>query len=84
MSSNRRGIEGGNRRDRDRDTEKPSGRRRREDRERVDFDEKENMEITTDAEVEVYPTFDSMGLKEDLLRGIYSYGKYYFIYISCQ
>ena len=43
-------------------------------RERRDFDEREQMEITTDTDVEVFSTFDSMGLKEDLLRGIYSYG----------
>jgi ATP-dependent RNA helicase len=43
-------------------------------RERRDFDEREQMEITTDTDVEVFNTFDSMGLKEDLLRGIYSYG----------
>ena len=43
-------------------------------RERRDFDEREQMEITTDTDVEVFSSFDSMGLKEDLLRGIYSYG----------
>jgi len=43
-------------------------------RERRDFDEREQMEITIDTDVEVFNTFDSMGLKEDLLRGIYSYG----------
>lgn len=43
-------------------------------RERRDFDEREQMEITTDTDVEVFSTFDAMGLKEDLLRGIYSYG----------
>ena len=42
--------------------------------ERVDFDEKESIEITTTDEVEVFATFDSLGLKEDLLRGIYAYG----------
>jgi hypothetical protein len=41
---------------------------------RVDYDEKEAIEITTDADVEVYSTFDEMGLKEDLLRGVYAYG----------
>ena len=43
-------------------------------RERIDYDEKEAMEITTDADVAVFSTFDEMGLKEDLLRGIYAYG----------
>ena len=32
------------------------------------------MEITVTNAVEVFPTFDAMGLKEDLLRGIYAYG----------
>lgn len=32
------------------------------------------MTIETSADVSVVPTFDAMGLKEDLLRGIYSYG----------
>jgi hypothetical protein len=42
---------------------------------RVDYDEGEAAEITTDADVEVYSTFDELGLKEDLLRGIYAYGE---------
>lgn len=29
----------------------------------------------TSEEVEVYPTFDSMGLKEELLRGMINVGK---------
>ena len=44
-------------------------------KERVDYDEKESMEITTSDDVEIYTSFDSLGLKEDLLRGIYAYGK---------
>ena len=32
------------------------------------------MEITVTNAVEIFPTFDAMGLKEDLLRGIYAYG----------
>lgn len=42
--------------------------------ERIDYDEKESMEITTNDDVEVFASFDTMGLKEDLLRGIYAYG----------
>jgi ATP-dependent RNA helicase len=42
--------------------------------ERVDYDEKEAMHITLSEDVEVYSSFDSMGLNEDLLRGIYAYG----------
>lgn len=33
-----------------------------------------NVEFETSEDVEVIPTFDSMGLREDLLRGIYAYG----------
>jgi hypothetical protein len=71
---------GGGRRGRDGDSGGSGGQGRNvtrtgKGRERVDFDEEESMEITTNAEVEVFSTFDSMGLKEDLLRGIYEYGK---------
>jgi hypothetical protein len=34
-----------------------------------------NVEFETSEDVEVVPTFDSMGLREELLRGIYAYGK---------
>ena len=34
-----------------------------------------NVEFETSEDVEVIPTFDSMGLREDLLRGIYAYGE---------
>lgn len=41
-------------------------------------DEKEedltNVEFETSEDVEVVPTFNSMGLREELLRGIYAYG----------
>lgn len=40
----------------------------------ADYDEETKMTIETSADVTVVPTFDAMGLKEDLLRGIYSYG----------
>lgn len=33
-----------------------------------------NVEFETSEEVDVAPTFDSMGLNEKLLRGIYAYG----------
>uniref|UniRef100_A0A914W8P9 RNA helicase n=1 Tax=Plectus sambesii TaxID=2011161 RepID=A0A914W8P9_9BILA len=33
-----------------------------------------NIEFETSEDVEVMPTFDQMGLREELLRGIYSYG----------
>ena len=35
-----------------------------------------NVEFETSEEVEVVPTFDNMGLKQDLIRGIYAYGEY--------
>lgn len=38
-------------------------------------DDLTNVEFETSEEVDVIPTFDKMGLKNDLLRGIYSYGK---------
>ncbi|VDD93184.1 unnamed protein product [Enterobius vermicularis] len=33
-----------------------------------------NVEFETSEEVEVVPTFDNMGLRDELMRGIYSYG----------
>ncbi|EGD78661.1 eIF4AIII-PA [Salpingoeca rosetta] len=33
-----------------------------------------HLEFKTSKEVEVVPTFDALGLREDLLRGIYAYG----------
>ncbi len=33
------------------------------------------VEFETSEEVDVTPTFDTMGLRADLLRGIYAYGK---------
>lgn len=33
------------------------------------------VEFETSEEVDVTPTFDTMGLREDLLRGIYAYGQ---------
>jgi ATP-dependent RNA helicase len=41
-------------------------------RERVD--KADGMEITLSHDISVFSSFDSMGLKEDLLRGIYAYG----------
>ena len=39
-----------------------------------DGDDMANIEFETSEDVKVIPTFDSMGLREDLLRGIYAYG----------
>ncbi len=32
------------------------------------------MEFETSEDVEIIPTFDGLGLREELLRGIYAYG----------
>lgn len=42
----------------------------------VQTEDLSNVEFETSEDVEVLPTFDSMGLREELLRGIYAYGKY--------
>lgn len=38
-----------------------------------------NVEFETSEDVEVIPTFNSMGLREELLRAIYAYGMSIFI-----
>jgi len=38
-------------------------------------DDLKNIEFETSEDVEVTPTFDAMGLREELIRGIYAYGK---------
>ena len=38
----------------------------------------DNLVFETSNEILIAPTFDSMGLKEDLLRGIYAYSKFIF------
>jgi ATP-dependent RNA helicase len=38
-------------------------------------DDLSHVKFETSENVEVMSTFDSMNLKEDLIRGIYSYGK---------
>ncbi len=40
----------------------------RDDDEKIEFD-------VSDNKVDIFPTFEKMGLKENLLRGIYAYGK---------
>ena len=39
-------------------------------------DDLKNVIFETSEDVTVTPTFDEMGLREDLLRGVYSYGMY--------
>lgn len=41
---------------------------------KMDHDKIDKMNFATSEEVKVYSTFDSLSLKEDLLRGIYGYG----------
>lgn len=41
-----------------------------------------NVEFETSEDVEVVPTFQSMKLREDLLRGIYAYGTLILIYLT--
>jgi hypothetical protein len=69
-------------RDRDRDGDRIKERERDRDtnprrpiRETREPEQEEGV-----SQVEVFPTFDAMGLKEDLLRGIYSYGIFTFNY----
>lgn len=41
---------------------------------RIEMDE-DKTEFETSKGVKILRTFDQMGLKEDLIRGIYAYGK---------
>lgn len=40
----------------------------------IDHQADARIKFDINESVQVMPTFDSLGLKEDLLRGIYSYG----------
>lgn len=40
-----------------------------------------NVEFETSEDVEVIPTFDNMGLRDELLRGIYAYGVAFFLLV---
>lgn len=40
----------------------------------IDHASQEKIQFSTSESVTVYPSFDSLELKEDLLRGIYGYG----------
>ena len=42
-------------------------------------DDLTNVEFETSEDVEVVPTFDKMGLREPLIRGIYSYGWFFLL-----
>ncbi|EWM21323.1 eukaryotic initiation factor 4a-iii [Nannochloropsis gaditana] len=42
--------------------------------EEIQFDATEEVEFTVTKDVAVKPTFEAMGLREELLRGIYDYG----------
>lgn len=41
----------------------------------MDHEAHKKLTFETSADVKVVSTFDSMGLKEDLVRGIYAYSK---------
>lgn len=43
----------------------------------IDRESDSKMAFDTSDSVKVMPTFDSLNLKEDLLRGIYAYGKFW-------
>lgn len=43
---------------------------------RVVTEDLSNVEFETSEDVEVISTFSNMGLREELLRGIYAYGKF--------
>jgi hypothetical protein len=47
---------------------------RQQDRDEDMYDEEEGVTITTTKGVKAIKSFDDMGLREDLLRGIYAYG----------
>lgn len=51
-----------------------SNKRKNTAQERTERDADEKIDITVSDEVVVHSSFDAMGLKEDLLRGIYAYG----------
>lgn len=42
---------------------------------RVLTDDLKTLEFETSEDVDVTPTFDTMGMREELLRGVYAYGK---------
>ena len=41
---------------------------------KIDFEEDKRMKFETSKEVNITSTFDGMGIREDLLRGLYAYG----------
>ena len=43
----------------------------------------EKLVFESSESVKVVSTFDDLGLKEDLLRGIYAYSGYYLLSIFC-
>ena len=66
-------------RDRDRDRGRDRDARddikgSRDEEMRTDHDKDENISFETSKGVSVTSTFDAMGIREDLLRGLYSYG----------
>ena len=43
---------------------------------RLPVDDLSNVEFETSEDVEVIPNFNNMGLRDELLRGIFAYGTY--------
>ena len=67
----------GRHRDRDRGRNRDARddiRGSRDEEMRTDHDKDENISFETSKGVSVTSTFDAMGIREDLLRGLYSYG----------
>lgn len=46
------------------------------DRRSAVYEDLSNVEFETSEEVEVVDKFKNMGLREELMRGIFAYGKY--------
>lgn len=45
----------------------------------MDHERDEKLVFESSEEVQVASSFDKMGLKEDLIRGIYAYSPYYLL-----
>jgi hypothetical protein len=45
---------------------------------RFDHSQDDKITFETSDSVKVFSTFDQMGIREDLLRGIYAYSKFFF------
>lgn len=50
----------------------------RDDDDQLEFD---IVDGTSTKNIKVFSTFDSMGLRDELIRGIYAYGNYFILII---